>query len=80
MGGVRMTAPTVLFGLADEVRAEARRIDVVKVLLTVLALLPFLLGWTAGVLVRGCWTTVLWTWAAVRVGWRTGHGRTDGGG
>jgi len=77
-----MTAPTFLVRagtLADDVRAEARRIDPAKLLLTVLFVVPFVLGWLAAVTVRACWTAVSWTWAAVVVGWRTAYGRADGG-
>jgi hypothetical protein len=81
MGDARMTSPTMLLrgALADEVRAEARRIDPAKLLLTVLALLPFLLGWVAAQTVRGTWVALSWTWAAMVVGWRTAYGRSGGG-
>lgn len=72
-----MTTPMMLVG---QVRTEARRIDPGKTLLTVLALLPFLLGWVAGVTVRGCWAALLWARAAIVVGWRTAYGHADGGG
>lgn len=78
-----MTAPTILVRastLADDVRAEARRVDPVKAFLTVLFVVPFVLGWLAATLMRVVWTAVSWTWAAVVVGWRTAYGRVDGGG
>lgn len=78
-----MTAPTLLVragSLADDVRAEARRIDPAKVVLTLLFVVPFVLGWAAATLVRGAWLVASWTWAAVLVGWRTAYGRADGGG
>ncbi|RMI39886.1 hypothetical protein EBO15_28380 [Actinomadura harenae] len=43
--------------------------DLARLLLTVLALVPYLLGWLAGVMV----TATLWTWAALVVGWHDGH-------
>lgn len=78
-----MTAPTFLVRagtLADDVRAEAKRIDPAKVLLTVLFAVPFVLGWLAAQTVRATWTIVSWLWAAVVVGWRTAYGRADGSG
>ena len=78
-----MTAPTFLVRagtLADDVRAEARRIDPAKALLTVLFAIPFALGWLAAQTVRACWTVVSWLWAAVVVGWRTAYGHADGSG
>jgi hypothetical protein len=63
----------------EQVRAEARRVDPAKALLTVLALIPFLLGWLAAQTVRACWAILSWTWAAVVVGWRTAYGRPGGG-
>lgn len=56
---------------ADQVRAEARELDPAKVLLTVLFVLPFALGWLVGVAVRAVWTVFAWTWTAVVVGFRT---------
>lgn len=76
-----MTTPMLVRAgvVREQVRAEARRIDPAKVLLTVLALLPFLLGWLAAQTVRACWAVVSWTWAAVVVGWRTAYDRSGGG-
>jgi hypothetical protein len=78
-----MTAPTFLMRagtLAEDVRAEAKRIDPAKVLLTLLFAVPFVLGWLAAQTVRATWIVVSWLWAAVVVGWRTAYGRTDGSG
>lgn len=78
-----MTSQTFLVRastLADDVRAEAKRIDPAKALLTLLFLVPFVLGWLAAQTVRGSWTVVSWLWAAVVVGWRTAYGRADGSG
>lgn len=66
--------------VADQVRDEAQRIDGAKLLLTILALVPFVLGWLAAVLVRTCWAVVSWLLAAVVVGWRTAYGAGDDGG
>lgn len=78
-----MTAPTLFTragAFTDEVRAEASRIDPAKVVLTILFIVPFVLGWLAAQTVRATWTILSWLWAAVVVGWRTGYGRADGSG
>jgi hypothetical protein len=49
----------------DAITTQAREVDVRRVLLTLLALVPFLLGWAAGAIV----TAVLWACAAVKAGW-----------
>lgn len=76
-----MTAPTILVragAMTDQVRAEARHIDPAKVVLTLLFVVPFVLGWTAAATVRVIWTTISWTWAAVIVGWRAAYGERAG--
>lgn len=65
--------------MADQVREESRQLDPAKAVLTALFLVPFVLGWLAAQTVRTCWALISWTCAAVVVGWRTAHGRTDGG-
>lgn len=78
-----MTAQTFLVragALADDVRAEASHIDPAKAVLTLLFLIPFVLGWLAAQTVRACLAVLSWTWAALVVGWRTAYGRADGGG
>lgn len=66
--------------VADEVRAEAAKIDPVKVAVTLLMVVPFVLGWLAAKTVRAVWAAVSWLWAAAVVGWRTasqpGGGKT----
>lgn len=52
--------------LADEVREESRSLEPGKVLLTLLFVVPFLVGWLVG----ACWSVLAWTWAAVVVGFR----------
>ncbi|WP_433225583.1 hypothetical protein [Actinomadura formosensis] len=63
--------------MADQVREEARRLDPVKALMTVLLVLPFLLGWVAGAVVRAVWAVLATVWAALAVGFRTALGRED---
>lgn len=57
---------TVLNIPVEQINAEARKLDPVKVALTALVLVPFLLGWTA----RKVWLLLAWTWTAVLAGWR----------
>lgn len=64
--------------ITDEVRAEARSIDPVKALLTLLMVVPFVLGWLAAQTVRAAWVVLSWLWAAAVVGWRTAYGRSGG--
>lgn len=50
----------------EEITAEARSVNVGRALLALLALIPFVIGWTAATVV----TAFGWTWAAVKAGWR----------
>lgn len=59
-----------LSATVDQVRAEARQIDVVKALLTLLVLPFFVLGWSARMVWRGFCFVVSFVGAAVKVGWR----------
>jgi hypothetical protein len=61
--------------MAEQVREESRQLDPVKVVLTVLMVVPFALGWTVGIVARGVWLVVAWTWTAAVVGWRTAWAR-----
>jgi hypothetical protein len=60
------------------IAVAARRVDLAKVLLTVLFVVPFVFGWLAAQTARGTWAAVSWTWAAMVVGWRTAYGRGSG--
>lgn len=57
--------------VAEQVREESRQLDPVKVVLTLLMVVPFVCGWTIGKLTRGIWLVLAWTWTAAVVGWRT---------
>ena len=57
---------------------EARRFDLARALLTLLALLPYALGWTAAKTVRGSLLALSWTRAAVVAGWRAAHDQGGG--
>lgn len=58
-------------------RAESRQLDPVKVILTLLMVVPFVVGWVACQVVRAVWTVFAWTWTATVVGWRTAQGSGD---
>lgn len=62
--------------VAEQVREESRQLDPVKVVLTLLMVVPFVLGWTVGKLCRGVWLVLAWTWTAAVVGWRTAQARS----
>jgi hypothetical protein len=56
--------------MTEQVRAEARELDPMRVLQTLLLAIPFALGWLAGTL----WTGADWAWTAIVVGFRTARG------
>lgn len=64
---------------ADQVRAEASELDPARVLLTILFVAPFVVGWLVGMVVRACWTVLAWTWTAAVVGFRTARPSKEGG-
>lgn len=71
-----MTALDVLAGLGDQVRAEARQVDPVKVLFT-LAMLPFVtVGWLVGFTLRAVWAVAVFGAVAFLVGYRRASGPT----
>lgn len=57
--------------MADQVREESRDLDPLKVALTMLMVLPFVLGWLAGKTLMVVWTMFAWVWTAALVGFRT---------
>ncbi len=61
-----MTTATLPISAAS---ARERARDVLRALLTALALLPYVLGVVAGAVVA----VAVWAWAAVLVGWRDGR-------
>lgn len=66
-----MTSATLLSRAAHVRRTQ--RVDVLRLLLTALALIPYALGWLAGAVV----TAAVWVRAALMVGWQDGR-RTHG--
>lgn len=54
----------------ERIDTEARQLDPVKVLLTVIAAIPFVLGWIVG----KTWLALAWLLTAARVGWQVARG------
>jgi hypothetical protein len=65
----------------DRITERARRIDPLRLLLTVLAAPLVALGWTAGKVVTVVWVVLAWSLAAVQVGWEDARspGKAGGG-
>lgn len=63
----------------SDVRAEQKRIDVAKAVLSLLLVLPFIIGWTARMLVRCVVWVMSFAAAAVKVGWRAAAPAPKGG-
>lgn len=55
-----------LYANAKSIRQEATQLDPVKVALTLLLVVPFLVGWA----VRICWVLVALLWTGAVHGWR----------
>lgn len=49
----------------EQITADAKQVDVGRAVLSLLALIPFLIGWVAGKIVL----TVAWVGLAVKAGW-----------
>jgi hypothetical protein len=72
-----MTTPTLTLrasSIAGDVRAQAAKANPAKLVFTLLALIPFAVGYVAAMVVRAVWAVLVWTWAAVVVGWRAAYG------
>lgn len=69
-----------LSATVDQVRAEARQVDVTKLLLTLLLLPFFVLGWSARMVWRVACYVISFAGAACKVGWRAAGPNRDGGG
>lgn len=62
-----------IYASADAIRAEARALDPVKVLITLFLLPFFVVGYAA----RLAWILVALTWTGAVYGWRTASQRVD---
>jgi hypothetical protein len=56
----------------EEISKEAAKLDPRKVAVTILVVVPFMLGWT----VRKLWLALAFLWTAAVVGWREAAPRT----
>lgn len=61
------------------IRTRARSMRPSTAALALVALVPYLLGWTARIIVGLLWAIVAHLGAAVVVGWQAGSRRPDGG-
>lgn len=61
-----MTTPSIYASTA-KIRAEAAQLDPLKVLITLLLIVPFMLGWAA----RIVWVVIALMWTGGVHGWRT---------
>lgn len=64
--------------LLDKVHAEARELRPLRVALSIVAAIPFLIGMLVGAVVRVCWVMFAYAWSAGVVGFRTARGKPDG--
>lgn len=63
----------------DRIAYRARAVDWRKVLLTVLLILPYVLGWTARLIVRTVGWLLAFAWAAVIEGYQAAAPTPKGG-
>lgn len=64
----------------EDIEREARQLNPVRVLLTVIAIPFFLVGWIIGHLAKFVWVAFTWIWTATVVGWRMARKPTAGDG
>lgn len=57
----------------DRITLEAREVHIGRSLLTLLAGLFYVIGWTVAKLVNILGFAVVWSWAAIKVGWVEGR-------
>lgn len=50
----------------ERISTEARKVDLARVLLTILLTVPYVLGWIA----RKTWLLLVFLWSAAKVGWQ----------
>ncbi|HVQ96124.1 MAG TPA: hypothetical protein VMU51_34205 [Mycobacteriales bacterium] len=54
----------------SQIEEEAARLDPVRVVLTLLAVVPFVVGWLVRKATVAAWVVLSWAWTAALVGWR----------
>lgn len=62
---------TSMVATADRIQEKATEFQPIKMLLTLLALPFFVVGWVAYTVYRVVRLVASWLWAAVMVGWET---------
>lgn len=62
-----------LYATADQVYRESIKLDPMKVFLTLLLVIPFVIGWSA----RVVWVLIALLWTGVALGWKTASGQID---
>lgn len=60
--------------MSDEIRAEAQRVDPVKVVFTLLMILPVVIGYVVAYLLKGVWAVATFLVVAFLVGYRHAAG------
>lgn len=73
-----MTTLTLGRDMTRRVRTRAARIDPTAVALALVALVPYLLGWTVRQICRAVWAAIAHLVAAGIEGWQDGGRRRDG--
>lgn len=58
----------------EDIQAEARTLDPVRVLLTLIAVPFVVVGWIVAKAALVLWTAFSWAWTACVVGWRAARG------
>lgn len=70
VGASMTTIDTLLARVpVDQITEQAREVKFRRTMLTLLAGLFWLIGWTAGKVLGGIWLGLVWSATAVRVGW-----------
>lgn len=54
----------------ERIQAQASEIDPVKVAVSIVAAIPYVLGWVIAKVFTVAWVVLSWTIAAGRVGWQ----------
>lgn len=60
----------------DRINTEARQIQFGRAVLTLLAGLLYVIGWTVAKVFAVIWLALTWSWTAVKLGWQEGRRRS----
>ena len=64
----------------DRINVRAAAVDWRRILLTILMIVPFVLGWSVRMVARAVGWVLAWLWAAGMEGWAAAGPRSEGGG